>query len=79
MLYIGAVSILLGATQSRRLGLGLLVLFSAVAATWFYLVNIGEGFSFLHSAREAVYAAWATSAGALAGLLLDRLVLHPRQ
>jgi hypothetical protein len=79
MLYIGAAGLLLGATQSRRFGLGLLILFSVIVATWFYLVKSTEGFSFVHSAREGVYAAWATSSGCFAGLLLDRLVLRPRE
>jgi hypothetical protein len=79
MLYIGAAGLLLGATQSRRFGLGLLILFSVIAAGWFYIVKTTEGFSFLHSAREGVYAAWATSGGCFAGLLLDRLVLHRRE
>jgi hypothetical protein len=74
MFYIGAFGLVFGAIQSRRLNLGLLILLSAVAAVWIYLLNEVEGFSLLHSAREGVYAAWSVESGALAGLFLDRLV-----
>lgn len=79
MLYISALSLVFGAAQRRKLSLSLLIVFALAVAVSMCLMNAVSGYSVLHSLREAVYAAWAAEIGALAGILLDRLVLRRDQ
>jgi hypothetical protein len=76
MIYISALSLVFGVAQRRKLSLSLLILFALAVATSMCVMSAASGHSVLHSMREAVYAAWSAEIGALAGVLLDRLVLH---
>jgi hypothetical protein len=79
MFYIGAVGVLFGAAQSRRLSLGLIALLFVFVTLWISLLGGLAGHGLLVSLREGVFGAWSTGFGVLSGLLLDRLVLHRDQ
>jgi hypothetical protein len=73
MFYLSAISLVVGASQSRRLNLGLILLLSAVVAVWTSLIGASAGHSLLHALRDGVMGTWLAELGLLFGMLLDRL------
>ena len=76
MYYVGALGLVFGASQSRRLELGLFIFFSALAAVWISTLGAIAGHGVLQSIREGVIGAWSSGIGMFFGLILDCLVLR---
>jgi hypothetical protein len=76
MFYLGALSLVFGASQSRRLSLGLILLLAALAAVWISLMGALAGHSLLHCLRDGVMGTWLSEAALSFGMLLDRLAFY---
>jgi hypothetical protein len=76
MLVISTLGLLVGIIHSKHVHLFWIAIGSLAVVFWIGALNYLMGHSALHTLREGVYAAWSMEIGLLAGLLLDRLVLH---
>lgn len=76
MLAISMIGLFVGSIHSKHVHLFWIAIGSLVVVFWIGALHYAMGHSTLHTLREAVYSAWSMEIGLLAGMLLDRLVLH---
>jgi polyferredoxin len=76
MLAISIIGLFVGSIHSKHVHLFWIAIGSLVVMFWVGALHYAMGHSTLHTLREGVYSAWSMEIGLLAGLLLDRLVLH---
>jgi hypothetical protein len=76
MLAISIIGLFIGSISAKYVHFFWIAIGSLVVAIWIGVLHLALGHSTLHMLREGFYSAWSMEIGLLAGLLLDRLVLH---